>query len=117
MKTTSPSLLYNKASDLAMLTYRFAETYRANRIPPSAEHRESDTDHTVMLGLIACSLAHQYAPQLDTSKVAEYALIHDLVEVYAGDSVTITLNNDEKRDKEKIYILFFLKDTNQHLQK
>lgn len=49
---------------------------------------ESDTDHTVMLSLIAVALA-EYDPRLDKGKVTRYALVHDLVEVYAGDVRTL----------------------------
>jgi putative hydrolase of HD superfamily len=50
---------------------------------------ESDADHTVMLGLIGCALVHRYFPQLDAGLVAQYALVHDLVEAYAGDTHTL----------------------------
>lgn len=60
---------------------------------------ESDTDHTVMLGLVACALAH--GTDLDVGLVAQYALVHDLVEVYAGDTATLrALSGDAKADKK-----------------
>jgi len=66
---------------------------------------ESDTDHTIMLSLVACAYAAKYAPHLDTGKVAQYALIHDLVEVYAGDYMTLRVLTPEikkeKREKEE----------------
>lgn len=63
---------------------------RVNRITchPDGTTPESDTDHTVMLGLLASAFAARFAPQLDLGKVAQFALVHDLVEVYAGDVVT-----------------------------
>lgn len=54
---------------------------------PDGTTPESDTDHTVMLSLIACSLAGRLG--LDVGEVAQLALIHDLVEVYAGDTATL----------------------------
>jgi 5'-deoxynucleotidase YfbR-like HD superfamily hydrolase len=63
---------------------------------------ESDTDHTVMLGLIACAFAAKYSAelQLDVGLVAQYALVHDLVEVYAGDTPTLrALSGDAKQAK------------------
>lgn len=60
---------------------------------------ESDTDHTVMLGLIACALADRYT-DLNVGLVAQYALLHDLVEVYAGDTPTLrTQSADAKTEK------------------
>lgn len=50
---------------------------------------ESDTDHTVMLGIIAGSLAKKLYDDLDIGLVVQFALVHDLVEVYAGDTPTL----------------------------
>lgn len=48
---------------------------------------ESDTTHTVMLALIAVELA---PAELDRGLIAQMALVHDLVEAYAGDVDTST---------------------------
>src|SRR5262249_25082573 len=58
---------------------------------------ESDTDHTVMLGLAACALARHVRADLDIGLVAQYALVHDLVEAYAGDTNTLRALNDAGR--------------------
>lgn len=76
---------------------------RVNRVTyhPDGKTPESDTDHTVMLGIIACGLAAQHFPQLHTGLVAQYALVHDLVEVYAGDTNTLrTPTAEAKAEKE-----------------
>jgi len=67
---------------------------RVNRITRHEDGTtpESDTDHTVMLGLIACALAERWYPHLDRGLVAQYALVHDLVEVYAGDTPTLAID-------------------------
>lgn len=62
---------------------------------------ESDTDHTVMLGLVACAFAHRHLPQLDLGLVAQFALVHDLVEVYAGDTPTLRITADERAAKQE----------------
>lgn len=77
---------------------------RVNRITfqPDAVTPESDTDHTVMLGLVACSLAKRFFPHLSVGKVAEYCLVHDLPEVYAGDTPTLrALTVDEQAEKRR----------------
>lgn len=65
---------------------------------------ESDTDHTVMLGLIACALAAR-EHHLNVGLVAQFALVHDLVEVYAGDTPTLraldTAGKDGKKAREQ----------------
>lgn len=65
------------------------------------ETLESDTDHTVMLGLVACAFAARHL-NLDLGLVAQYALVHDLVEVYAGDTPTlVALSVDAKEEKAR----------------
>lgn len=62
---------------------------------------ETVTDHTVMLGLVACAFAARYLPDLDLGKIAQYALVHDLPEVYAGDTPTLhVLSENEKQAKK-----------------
>jgi putative hydrolases of HD superfamily len=46
---------------------------------------ESDTEHSYNLALTAWYLAG-FFPELDTDLVIKFALIHDLVEVHAGDT-------------------------------
>lgn len=46
---------------------------------------ETDGEHTVHLQFLAVAYAARYHPELDIGKVALYALVHDFVEVYAGD--------------------------------
>lgn len=73
-------------------------TYHEDGVTP-----ESDTDHTVMLGLIGCSLAARFYPHLDPGLVAQFALVHDLVEVYAGDTPTLRIDDagrEAKRQRE-----------------
>lgn len=86
--------------DVGRLALTFA---RVNRITKheDGERFESDTDHTVMLSLVACAFAARYLPQLDCGRIAQYALIHDLVEAYAGDTPTFGgISEEERREKE-----------------
>lgn len=84
---------------LGAMTLEFA---RINRITyhPDGRTPESDADHTVMLGVTACALAARWYPMMDIGRVAQYALVHDLVEVYAGDTPTLrALDLDAKAAK------------------
>lgn len=93
---------------LGALSLRFARTNRAtfheDGITP-----ESDTDHTVMLGLCACAIAHSHAPHLDISKIAQFAFVHDLVEAYAGDTPSLGISADAKKKKDEIEALALLR--------
>jgi putative hydrolases of HD superfamily len=62
---------------------------------------ESDTDHTVMLGLVACAFAHRHLPALDVGLIAQFALVHDLVEVYAGDTPTLRITAGQRTGKQE----------------
>lgn len=86
---------------LARLTSRFAHVDRVTFLEDGITP-ESDTDHTVMLGLIACAVAAELDPTLNVGTVAQYALIHDLVEAYAGDTNTFGgITEDILRLKEE----------------
>ncbi len=61
---------------------------------------ETDSDHTVMLSVISCAFASKYAPHLDLGKISQFALIHDLVEGYAGDTPTMFIDEQGIQDKE-----------------
>ncbi len=96
----NPADLTDAIVRLGKLTLRFSSIDRATYWEDGVT-RESDTDHTVMLGLIACAYASAHAPHLDVGKVAQFSLVHDLVEAYAGDTPTArALSSDEKAGKD-----------------
>lgn len=76
-----------RALSLARIALAFGRVERVTCHEDGAR-RESDTDHTVMLGLVACELA---PTGLDRAKIAAFALVHDLAEVYAGDTPTLVM--------------------------
>jgi 5'-deoxynucleotidase YfbR-like HD superfamily hydrolase len=82
--------------DLGDLSLAFGRIERITR-HPDGRTPESDTDHTVMLGLIACALVPAVRADLDVGLVAQYALVHDVVEVYAGDTATLRVLSDAAR--------------------
>jgi putative hydrolase of HD superfamily len=46
---------------------------------------ENDMEHSYQLALVAWYLAQRDHPELDISRIIALALVHDLVEAYAGD--------------------------------
>lgn len=80
-----------RTADVTLNLGRLALLFgRVNRITKHDDGMtlESDTDHTIMLSLLACAFASKYMPDLDIGRVAQFALVHDLVEAYAGDTAT-----------------------------
>lgn len=74
---------------IARLSLAFGRVNRAT-LHEDGVTPETDTDHTVMLGLLALHIAGNEAAglNLDMGRLAALALVHDLVEVYAGDTNT-----------------------------
>ena len=73
-----------RAQALADVALALGEVDRATRHPDGRP--ETDTTHTVMLALIAADIAPSLG--LDPGEAALFALVHDLVEAYAGDTNT-----------------------------
>lgn len=111
----SINLLADNLVDLARLSLLFGRTPRVT-FHPDGKTLESDTDHTVMLGLAACAIASKYHPELDLGLVAQFAFVHDLVEAYAGDTSTLRALSDEqkaqKKDREHAAYLRILSEFN-----
>lgn len=86
--------------DIGKLVFAFAKVKRVT-LHEDGVTPESDTDHTVMLSICACSVAEKLYPQLDTGLVAQFAIIHDLVEAYAGDTNSFNLSDEVRKEKDK----------------
>ncbi|WP_410596710.1 HD domain-containing protein [Amycolatopsis sp. lyj-23] len=69
--------------DVVLPMYGIERTILAPTNPPRLEN---DAEHSFSLGIAACCFAPLVDPLLEVGLVAQYALVHDLVEVYAGDT-------------------------------
>jgi 5'-deoxynucleotidase YfbR-like HD superfamily hydrolase len=86
--------------DIGKLVLQFARVNRVTRHEDGTTP-ESDTDHTVMLSVCACALAKKlYPDSLDVGLVAQFAIVHDLVEAYAMDTDSFGLNEEGKKVKD-----------------
>ena len=85
-----------RALTLARIALAFGRVDRVTRHEDGVRP-ETDSDHTVMLGLIACELA---PPSLDRGRIAAFALVHDLPEVYAGDTPTLAISAEALAAKQ-----------------
>ena len=85
---------------IARLALDFGRVNRATWYPDGGR-MESDTDHTVMLGLLALHIAGTTPGlKLKVDALSTMALVHDLAEVYAGDTNTLGgLSEAQKADK------------------
>lgn len=61
--------------------------------------QENDVEHSYSLAMLAWYIAETEQLNLDTDLIVKYALVHDLVEAYAGD--TYIFDKDNNRHKNK----------------
>lgn len=60
---------------------------------------ETDGEHTLRLQFIATNYAARFHPELNVGNVSLYGLVHDFVEVYAGDVNSLSATDDELATK------------------
>lgn len=88
----------NISYNLGVMAMRFA---RVERVPRYDEmSRENDAEHSFMLSLVATELAATYYSHLDVGLVAQFATVHDLIELETTDVATYLLNESELAAKE-----------------
>ncbi len=100
---------FESVLSIAAVVLKFGRVERVTR-HEDGKRPETDTDHTVMLAVTACALADRFEPGLQTGLIAQLAIVHDLVEAYAGDTNTAAgLNAEEKAAKEERELMAFKK--------
>jgi len=67
---------------------------------PGQERRENDVEHSYIFAMYAWYICELYKINLDVNKILKYCLVHDLVEVYAGD--TGFWASDEEKENKKV---------------
>ncbi|MCK4386654.1 MAG: HD domain-containing protein [Candidatus Pacebacteria bacterium] len=86
------------------LLNKFRQVQR--RVLVNGEDRyENDTEHSYQLAMLALYIVNSQKLDLNHELILKYALIHDLVEVYAGDTYiystdTKEINSKEEREKK-----------------
>ncbi len=81
----------------AELLNQFRQVTRVVRVN-GEERWENDVEHSYQLVMLAWYLVDSLKLDLDKDLVTRYALVHDLVEVYAGDSYAY---GDKRSDKDQ----------------
>ena len=69
------------------LVLPFSLIERSVPLPVADGYRnENNAEHSWTLALVAGMLAPRLDPSLDVGKICQYAVVHDLIEVYSGDT-------------------------------
>lgn len=82
---TTSQLVKDLLSVYTELLIPFMKVRRDMPFPTEPERQETDGEHAFTLAMLAITVAQRLDPTLDTGLIAKYALVHDLVEAYAGD--------------------------------
>src|ERR1035437_6388752 len=95
---------FEQLLDFVKFTHEFQEVVRVAR-PPFRDRFENDAEHSYQLAMVAWFLIEQDKLKLNKELCSMYALAHDLVEVYAGDTYFLDANHalsKVKREKEAL---------------
>jgi putative hydrolase of HD superfamily len=95
----------NEVLDFIKFTLAFQKVERTIRLP-NRDMPENDAEHSYQLTMLAWYLNDRNHYQLKNQKLLELALVHDLVEVYAGDTWVFdqTGLKESKAEREKAAI-------------
>jgi putative hydrolase of HD superfamily len=65
------------------------------------ERRENDAEHSWHMALTAMTVREYFVEKVDMEKVLKMILLHDIVEIYAGDTPCFGIGNPNKYEEEK----------------
>lgn len=84
------------------LVMPFYNTERSVPLPIKSGRRpENDAEHSWTLAFVACMLAGHIDPKLDVGLVCQYAIVHDLTEVHAGDTSAFAPDEEHQTKEER----------------
>lgn len=98
--------MINDLFKLISFSQKFANIIRSVKVN-SRESYESNAEHSYQVGLVSWYIAEHYNLKANIGKIIQYALVHDLVEVYAGDTdphfhSEEFKNSKKEREKESL---------------
>lgn len=92
---------FKKILEFQKLLKEFNLIYRDLASIHSKHDPDNDVEHSFRVAMLCWMIADEYKLKLDSNKMVKYALIHDLVEVYAGDvSIYANIKQEDKAKAE-----------------
>ncbi|AKM84257.1 TPA: hypothetical protein DCZ46_02825 [Candidatus Campbellbacteria bacterium] len=82
------------------LLNEFRKIERMN-LSSRGDRKENDAEHSYQLAMLGWYISTTQKMDLDFNLVIKYSLIHDLVEIYAGDTYVYTKNIDLKNSQKE----------------
>jgi putative hydrolase of HD superfamily len=101
---------YPSMDRLAELQQMIADFAKVHRVPPMGDtgRPENDVEHSFGLALTCWYLHPKIAADLDLLKILKYALAHDIVELYAGDTFVFDsakVESKEQRERDALDVV------------
>jgi len=94
---------------LKKIVLPFYHVKRDMPLPLGERRWENDAEHSWSVAMLACSLAHEIDPGLDIGKICQFAVAHDVVEVYANDTSVFAseaeLTTKAQREEEALQVI------------
>ena len=94
------------------LLNKFQEVERVVNLP-GREGKENDVEHSYQLAMLAWYIAESNSLKLNKDLLIKYALVHDFVEVHAGDTFIYSKkqsDHETKHEREEAARIQLLKD-------
>ena len=66
----------------------------------NGKREENDAEHSWHMALVALIIKEYFQGEVDLEKSLKMILIHDLVEIYAGDTPAFGENRPDKKEEE-----------------
>ena len=90
-----------KQIKFALVIDEMKNIFRRNLIIDGSR-RENDAEHSWNLAMLAMLFEEYSAEKVDIEKVLKIALVHDLIEVYAGDTFAYDVKGNEDKLQREI---------------
>lgn len=89
-----------RIAELQQLIIEFSKISRVIQMPGTIR-LENDAEHSYGLALTCWFVALKVAPKLDLEKILLYAIAHDIVEIYSGDTYVFDIEGVKTKDKRE----------------
>jgi 5'-deoxynucleotidase YfbR-like HD superfamily hydrolase len=90
---------FRKALEFQKVLKKFNLVYRGLNSIHDPKKLDNNVEHSYRVAMLCWMINEEYELGYSTSKILKYALLHDFVEVYAGDK-TLSSNYSHKIKKE-----------------
>lgn len=100
IKSTTPDEKFRKVIEFIIEIDKLKEIFRQNYLA-NGSRKENDAEHSWHMAVMAFLLVEHIDIKVDITKVLKMVLIHDLIEIYAGDTYCYDIAKREQVKKKE----------------